>query len=266
MDETAFVLRTAGDIPRYSCIALEQIPGLQHGFSIRRSDAGAQPSESFNLGYTAWDSDDRVDQNRRLFLSSINLSDARLATLRQIHSCRIHIIKEVPDKWNPLSGDGLLTAMRGAALAVQTADCVPVLIADPRSGAIAAIHSGWRGTLQEIAFHSVRLMQSSFGGNPADFLVALGPCIRSCCYEVGKEVYDPFLRNHARIQKSTTKQGKYFLDLPGIIEAQLRKAGAGRNHIYDLGLCTCCNTDTFFSYRAEGEDSGRLMAVIGFET
>lgn len=265
MDETAFALRTTGDISLYSCLAFEQIPGLRHGFTMRRRESAIRGAENFNLGHTAGDSDGRVDENRRLLLSSLNLGNTLLATLRQIHSCRIHIIEEVPGKWNPLSGDALATAMRGVALAVQTADCVPLLVADPGSGVIAAVHSGWRGTLQEIAFHTVRLMQSAFGSDPAGFRVALGPCIRSCCYEVGKEVYDPFLRKHGGLLKSAPKHGKYFLDLPGIIGEQLREAGVSPDQIYDLGLCTCCKTDTFFSYRAEGENSGRLMAVIGYE-
>jgi len=269
MDETAFNLHTTADVSFYSCRALEKIPGLRHGFSTRQRGEHSQLEQPLNLGYTAWDSDDRVDENKRLFLSALNLCNTRLATLHQIHSCRIHIIKELPDKWNPPQGDALVAGIQSMALAVQTADCLPVLIADPNGSVIAAVHSGWRGTLQQIAFHTIYAMRNAFGSNPADLQVAIGPGIRSCCFEVGQEVYDLFLINSRETLKakpSSGRQGKYLLDLPEILKIQLHSAGINPDNIYDLALCTCCSTDTFFSYRAEGVNAGRLMSVIGMET
>ena len=265
MAETDFTFHEKDVIPFYSCAPFEKIPGLHHGFSTRLQRSGAPSEKMFNLGQTAWDSEGNIEKNQLRFLSALNLDASSIAKLRQIHSCRIHIIKEVSDKWNPPQGDALITGGKDIALAVRTADCFPILIADRSGGHIAAVHSGWRGTLQQIVFHTVRLLQRSFSRNPSNLLVAIGPGIRSCCFEVGVDVYDRFKMSLPETLpvRTASKPGKFLLDLPEILKRQLRKAGIHPKNIFDSGLCTCCNTDLFFSYRAEGDRSGRMMAVIG---
>jgi YfiH family protein len=270
MAESNFILREFAGLPYYSCRAFEELPGLRHGFSTRHSGIRDGSAQTLNLGYTTGDSTGGIDRNIRLFLSALNLPENSLVTLHQIHSKRIHIIKEMPDllniQGNALQGDALVTAAEGISVAVKTGDCLPVLIADPDNGAVAAVHSGWRGTLQQIASETVLKMRNVFRCDPARLLVAVGPGIRSCCYEVGSEVSllfeDMYPGKNISVEASG-RPGKFLLDMPKALEIQLHAAGVLPENIHDLGICTCCNTDTFFSYRAEGKLSGRMMAVIG---
>jgi polyphenol oxidase len=266
MRKGGFVLREFQGIRYYSCKALESIPCLRHGFSTREDGSGIA-ERSLNLNYSPWDSVERVRGNRQRFLSALNLEHARLATLRQVHSNRVYIIEDSSLEWNESEGDALATAVEGVALGVKIADCLPVLIADPASRVVAAVHSGWRGTLSRILLQTILEMQKSFGCSPADLLVAVGPGIRGCCFEVGSEVVELFEKEYPGAHMATpvtTKPGKYFLDLCTALDHQLDFAGVWPENRYDLGECTHCNTDRFFSYRAEGPASGRMMAVIGF--
>src|SRR5512139_1148507 len=168
MQKDGFILRQARGIPVYSCPAFDGLEGLCHGFSTRRGGFPALYQCSMNLGYTDWDSPGRVDQNRRRFLDAIRLAEARLVTLHQVHSNRVYIIRENSGQWNQPEADALLTATEGVALAVQIADCLPVLIADPETKTIAAVHAGWRGTLAHILPVTVGHMRTSFGVDPAN--------------------------------------------------------------------------------------------------
>jgi len=266
MKESKFIFREVEGIPYYSCRAFEELPDLYHGFSTRHGGVQISAEHSLNLGYTAWDSDERVDENRRRFLSALNFHKTPLVTLHQVHSRQVHIIKEISGQWNPPDGDALICQDKDIALAVQAADCIPVLIADPEKNVFAAVHSGWKGTLKRIVLHTTREIQDNFGSNPADLLVAVGPGIRSCCYEVGREVAALFEDKFPGMRTAVSapdRPDKYLLDLSRAVEVQFNEAGIQPENVHDLGLCTCCNTKTFFSFRAEGVRSGRMMAVIG---
>jgi polyphenol oxidase len=253
--------------PYYSCRVLENLPRLRHGFSTRRGGVPDLNESSLNLANASWDSPARVDENRRRYLSAVHLEDARLITLHQVHSNCVHIIEEISHQWNQSEGDALITRTENIALAVKTADCLPVLMADPATNAIAAVHSGWRGTLSGVLPEAIREMQRAFGSMPANLLIAIGPGIRSCCFEVGQEVAELFDKAfpEAGLSKPiSARPGKFLLDLCGALRIQLNLAGVRSENQFDLDACTCCNTNDFFSYRAEGAASGRMMAVIGF--
>jgi YfiH family protein len=224
------------------------------------------PAGSLNLSYVAWDAREHVDENRRRFLSALQLNPDHLSTLSQIHSSAFHIINGKAGQWNrSLEGDALITQLDQVALAVQVADCFPVLIADPGSGVISAVHAGWRGVLGRILFHTLKGMQRSFRADPAGFVVAIGPGIRSCCLEIGADVAVAFETEFAGARLCTPRsehEGKYLLDLPRALRQQLQQAGVPPETVFDLGLCTCCHVDEFFSYRGEGVRSGRMMGVI----
>ncbi len=261
-----FTLREDQGVPYYSCCAFEKLPGLCHGFSTRQGQVPPLSKGSFNLSYSSWDSPERVRENRRQFLSALHLQDARLATLRQVHSNRVYIIKDISGQWNQPEGDALATQLPGVALAVQTADCMPILVADPERNAVAAVHAGWRGMLSRILAKTVQEMQNVFNSDPQTILVAVGPGIRSCCFEVGPEVVDLFKREYRECRLAEpicSRTGKYLLDLTKALNVQLDHAGVRRENRYDLGACTCCNIREFFSYRSEGHRSGRMMAVVG---
>ena len=266
MQNAGFTRREAEGIVYYSCTALETVPHLRHAFSTRHGGISPMPAQALNLGHVSWDKIAHVAENRRRFLSALNLALSKLVTVSQVHSAAFHIIKSRADQWNPRTpGDGLATAAEGVALAVQVADCFPVLMAAPRNGAIAAVHAGWRGACARILSRTVAGMQRSLGADPAELLVAIGPGIRSCCYEVGEEVasaFDAGFPGAGLCSPSLHKPGKYILDLPRSLKLQLAEAGVRQEAVSDLGLCTRCNPAEFFSYRAEGAHSGRMMAVI----
>jgi polyphenol oxidase len=264
MKQNGFILRESQAVSFYSCKAFETIPNLRHGFSTRKA---GPDGHSLNLNYSSWDSDARVDENRRLFLSALNLENVKLATLHQVHSNRVYIIEDKHSKWNPSEGDALATAAENIALGVKTADCLPVLIADPATCAIAAVHSGWRGTLSGVLPQTIATMQQTFGSNSADLLVAVGPGIRQCCFEVGRDVTALFEKEYQCAHLITplkNRPGKYLFDLCGVLDIQLDAAGVLPENRYDSGACTVCNPDLFYSYRAQGDASGRMMAVIGW--
>ncbi len=265
-----FVLREFQGIPYYSCLAFESLPYVCHGFSTRRGgchgglSAGAE--YSFDLGGTAGNIGKLAAENRHRFLVALHLENARLITLRQIHSDCVYIIEDISDQWNRSEGDALATRTENVALAVQIADCLPILIADPVRNAVATVHSGWRGALSRILFQTIRKMQEAFGSDPTTLLIAVGPGIRACCFEVGAEVVELFEREYpgACLAKPIhARPDKYLCDLCGALDIQLDLAGVPPENRYDLGACTHCNTGEFFSYRAEGSASGRMMAVIG---
>jgi YfiH family protein len=261
-----FILHDFHGIRYYSCRALETLPRVCHGFSTRWGGFAAAGESPLNLGYASWDSVERVEGNRQRFLSALNLGDSRLATLSQVHSNRVYIIDDNHGDGNRPQADALATRGEGIALAVQTADCLPVLIADPVKRAVAAVHSGWRGTLARVLLQTIFEMEKAFDSRPSDLIVAVGPGIRACCFEVGPEVADLFEKDYAPsklLRPAEGWPGKHFLDLSKALEAQMDLAGVQVENRYDLGACTRCGADRFFSYRAEGSAAGRMMAVIG---
>ncbi len=265
--------------------ALTRIPWLVHGFSTRPGGVSPLDGEKvLNLGFTEWDSRENVLENRRRFQSALGASDLKLISLKQIHSDVIHLFDAAPTE--PCRGDASATNRPGLLLGVQTADCVPILLVDPKKRAIAAVHAGWRGTLQRIVAKAIGKMQMEFGTKPGDLLAAIGPSIGGCCYEVGTEVAIQF-------QSQFTDAPEWFdefrtknepnpiqwlnmmppghqpppknvlLDLRKANRAQLLGAGLRPSNIFVSDLCTACRRDLLFSYRKEGPQSGRLMSVIG---
>jgi hypothetical protein len=150
----------------------------------------------------------------------------------------------------------LITDVAGAVVAVRTADCIPVLLVDTRLRAVAAVHAGWRGTVQRISALTVGAMTSRFGSRPRDLAAAIGPGIEPCCYEVGEEVAVQF-------PERTNFEGRTRVDLPEANRRQLIAVGLSQERIYTAGLCTCCSGEEFYSWRREHTRSGRMIAAAG---
>ena len=266
MIQNFFVRREIRGVPYYSCLALEESPHVRHGFSTRQGGVSPLPQADLNLSYVSWDAPERVGENRRRFLSALDLSATRLVTLAQIHSDRLHIIEETPSQRNRrLEGDALATVRPGTALAVQVADCFPILLADGRANAVAAIHAGWRGILARVLTKTVAALRASLGTDPGNLRVAIGPAIRRCCFEVGEDVVAQFRAAYPRVELAEPRAGcpgKHLLDLRRALDIQCAEAGIPPGNIFDLQACTRCNPGEFFSYRAEGAHSGRMMGVI----
>jgi len=178
-------------------------------------------------------------------------------TLRQIHSASVLNAHGLTDRSQ--EGDALITDEMHRSIGIRTADCVPILLVDSVHRAVAAIHAGWRGTAAGIAERTVHGLEHTFGTTPANLHAAIGPCIRSCCYEVGEDVAHRFA---PIFSERKPVKGKHMLDLPEANRRQLQTAGLSPEHIYDCGRCTACETDLFFSYRRQPEEPGRMTAWI----
>jgi purine-nucleoside/S-methyl-5'-thioadenosine phosphorylase / adenosine deaminase len=267
MSTSDFVRKVEHGVPIYTCRALEELPSVRHGFSTRIGGVSSGESALLNLSRVPWDLPELVEDNRRRFLGAAGLHEASLITLSQVHSDGIHIIENNQAQWNAsAAGDALVSRSPGNALAVQVADCFPVLIADPDTMTVASIHAGWRGTRSRILTKTVAAMRRLSGSDPASLWVALGAGIRSCCFEVGAEVVAQFHHEYpggALAARHPVHEGKFLLDLPAALRYQTEEAGIRPDRVFDLGMCTCCNIDEFFSYRREGERSGRMMGLIG---
>ncbi|HTU44476.1 MAG TPA: peptidoglycan editing factor PgeF [Bryobacteraceae bacterium] len=179
-------------------------------------------------------------------------------TLRQIHSDRIVNANGLGNRER--EGDALVTDEIGRSIGVRTADCVPILLLDATNRAIAAVHAGWRGTAARVVMRAIERMRSDFGTNASDIYAAVGPCIRGCCYEVGRDVAEQF--EASSVQRAGGASGKHRLNLARANRQQMETAGIDPSRIFDCGLCTTCQTAQFFSYRREPENPGRMVASI----
>lgn len=178
-------------------------------------------------------------------------SCGNLATLHQIHS---DIVVDAGGRSGSLGdGDALIDNTPGRLIAVKTADCIPILVVDPRLRAVAAVHAGWRGTAQRIAARAIQDMQSRFSSRPDDLLVAIGPGIGKCCYEVGPEVARQF---------SEFVDSNRHVDLAAANRRQVENCGVPHDQIYTADLCTMCSSD-FHSFRRDKQQAGRMLSVVG---
>src|SRR5262245_42261952 len=234
---------------------LAAIPGVVHGFSTRRGER-----TDFSLG--PFDSPNPMIQiNRVRFLSAIDAVGWPLIKLRQVHSGIVVDIDDTSAASDAVQGDAAVTALRGIALGVQTADCVPILIADSKGRAVAAVHAGWRGTAARIARSAVTRLIEKFQLDPESLRAVIGPHIGVCCYEVGEEVVHG-IADDAAIERRA-EWPKPNLNLASANRRQLLDAGIADAHVETSSLCTKCREDLFHSYRRDGKRMGHLLSVIG---
>jgi polyphenol oxidase len=266
-------------------LALAKLPWLVHGFSTRVGGVSKLNGKRvLNVGFTEWDARENVKENRRRLQAAIGAQNFKLVSLLQFHSDAILHFEAAPTE--PSRGDAAVTKSANLLLAVQTADCVPILLVDPKNRAVAAVHAGWRGTLARIVEKAIGRMQMQFDSQAADLLVAIGPAIGGCCYEVGTEVAAAFNGQFANAAEffDELRTGdepnplqwlnmmppghqpppkKVLLDLKKANRLQLEAVGVPAGNIFVSDLCTGCRRDLLFSYRKEGAQSGRMMAVVG---
>jgi YfiH family protein len=276
---------------------LGKLAWLVHAFSTRHGGVSrVYGGNALNLGFTQHDSRAAVERNRELFLKELGVANGHrswpLVSLRQIHSDVIHRVdRKLLDLTHeePLAGDGVVTDTPGLVLAVQTADCLPIILADRKRRAVGVFHAGWRGTVKRIVEKGVGEMRKHFGSDPRDLLAAIGPGVQGCCYEVGEEVRTKFEAQFAyasslfrQAKESDPVREKYpllfltarapghselpvklFLDLVEANRRQLLDAGVMAKNIEVVGPCTACHTELLFSFRAEKGVTGRMMAAVG---
>ena len=299
--EEGWALHSIADLEILTARVFDSVPWVVHAFSTRKAGASRLSSiAALNLGFTDWDTPEAVSRNRTAFVRAVTKATPRskfganihaeqsLITLRQIHSDVVHIFSEAPEEVP--RGDAALSGQAGLLLGIQTADCVPILLADTKRRVVGAVHAGWRGTLARLVAKTLGRMRLEFGTRPADVVAALGPAIGPCCYEVGPEVAQAFSGQFAGaaewfegpFERLATGEEpnplpwltmmppghqpppeRVRLDLRAANRAQLIEAGLNPRNIGVSALCTGCRSDLFFSYRKEGHCTGRMMSVIG---
>ncbi len=252
------------------CEPLERA-GFINAFSTRGGGVSKLPSGALNLAYFKGDDKENVAENRRRFLEAIGAEGTTVVTARQTHSTDRCFVETNEQARGPQPDcDAMTTKLTGALLAIQTADCLPVLIADPKSGAMAAIHAGWRGTAGRITERVVADLMLMHGVKPRDCIAALGPSACGECYEVGEDVIERYKKEFGYWRKLLTnsKEGaKAHLDVRAANVQQLKFCGFVEEHIHAADYCTMHQSDLFFSYRREGKlqpsGTGRLLSLIG---
>jgi purine-nucleoside/S-methyl-5'-thioadenosine phosphorylase / adenosine deaminase len=243
----------------------ESYDGLLHGFVGRRGGRSIGPYAGLNVSMRVGDDVEAVKDNICDLKRAVGIHDGRIIIMKQVHGDGLI---EVTDKKAKEAGeaDGMVTSERGAYLGVLTADCVPILLVAPKQKVAAAVHAGWRGALAGIGAKMVRLLGEKYGLGASDIEVALGPAIGACCYEIQDDVARPLLTQWGALAESSLEQrnGKRFVDLRRLNRGILEKSGIAAPAIFEIGPCTSCAADEFFSYRRERAETGRQLSFIGW--
>jgi YfiH family protein len=233
------------------------LAGVPHGFTTRVGGVSRGPFARLNLSSTVGDDEGAVRENWARLRAATGLAFARV---RQVHGCRVI---EAGAGTDPVEeADAVVTSSPGVAACVSVADCVPVLLVDPRSGAVAAVHAGWRGTIAGAAAAGVRALTDRHGARPRDLLAAIGPGIGPCCFEVSRDIAGRF-RDEVGPATASARDHGARVDLFRANELLLRSAGVARRRIETLGRCTSCEDLTFFSHRRDAGTTGRQVGFIG---
>ena len=250
--------------PHLEIITSDLLAGLRHGFFTRRGGASSGIFRGLNCGIGSSDQAEIVDTNRARVAQAMQVPPARLITVHQTHSDIAITITDSQPEPRP-EADAMVTATPGTALAILTADCQPVLLADQKAGVIGAAHAGWRGTLEGILDATLNRMEA-LGAKRANIHAVIGPSISQRAYEVGPEFIERFIdedRDNSRFF-ANGRGDRYLFDLPGYGLARLRAAGVGQAEW--TRHCTFSDAERFFSYRRathRGEaDYGRLISAI----
>jgi YfiH family protein len=245
------------------------LPGLRHGFFTRAGGVSHGVYARLNCGLGSQDERPRVLQNRAYVAGVLGVAANRLVTVYQAHTAVTHVVEApFPPEAAP-QADALVTRASGIALAVSTADCTPILLADPQARVIGAVHAGWRGARDGVVESCVAAMVG-LGARPDAIRAVIGPAIRQLSYEVGAEVHAAFIQvdaSFARFFVPSSHADRFLFDLPGIVAARLAAAGVGQ--VEDMGHDTYADEARFFSYRRmthRGEaDYGRHLHAIVLE-
>lgn len=230
-----------------------------HAILSRQGGVSSSPFASLNLSSSVGDDPTTVEENRKRAYSALGINRERLARCAQVSGNSVFVVDRATVKMRPVA-DALVSTTPGLTLGMTFADCLPIIIVDPKLPAVALVHAGWRGTISMIAVHAWSVLKT-LGAQSASTLACIGPAIHSCCYEVGKEVANLVLRiGHAGKRSIEERSGAFYLDLPRLNKELLNDAGI---EVIDSGICTACHSDRFFSHRAEAGKTGRFAVYAG---
>jgi YfiH family protein len=271
--EAGFYWRELDGVRALVCRPLEQ-DGFVNGFSTRQGGVSDMPHDALSLAGFHDDTAENILENRRRFLKLFP-GQWSLAGCWQVHGADVRVVNSLAEAkpaedqlGETIYCDVIISNAAGVLAGVKTADCVPILIGDPRTRSFAAVHAGWRGTLATAAIAGVKRLSDEYGARAEDLRVAIGASAGPGCYEVGSDVIDAFTSRFADGVKlfTPTRPGHALVDLIAANRQQLESVGVAPEQIHVLPLCTMCRTDLFFSYRKEKQlhgKVGRLMSVIG---
>jgi polyphenol oxidase len=273
LNEAGFYWRDIDGVRALVCAPLEQ-DGFFNGFSTRLGGVSAMPSDALSLAGFNDDAAENILENRRRFLKLFP-GDWELAGCWQVHGSDVRVVHTSEEakpaenqRGETIFCDVIVSDAKGVLAGVKTADCVPILLGDPVTGAFAAVHAGWRGTLATAVLAGVERLAKEYDAKPEHLRVAIGASAGPCCYEIGSEVIEAFSNRFPGGEKlfTPTRPGHAMVDLLQANRAQLESAGVLPERIHIAPICTMCRTDLFFSYRKEKRlhgKVGRLMAVVG---
>ncbi len=253
--------RNANGLVFYTFSLLDSFDGLVQAVFTRLGGVSRPPYHWLNVGHTVGDDLEAVETNHRLIFNALGITEGRVVTCHLVHGIRVapvgreHLGKVIP------ATDGLITDTPGVFLLLRFADCVPVVLYDPRRRAVGLVHAGWQGSVLGIAAEAVKEMRRHFGSRPEDILAGIGPSIGPCCYEVGDDVIS-FARRHLDAPPLLAKPGgSVHLDLWELNRQHLLRMGVRRVEV--ARICTRCRRDEFFSHRGDGGRTGRFAVVVG---
>ena len=239
---------------------------VTHAFTTRRGGVSPAPFDSLNLGLHRGDKDENVAENRRRLASALGYDPKKLVLTHQTHSDIVRAVTSADSagfdhRLYPES-DGIITNEPGVALWIFTADCTPILLHDPVTGAVGAVHAGWRGTASKIAAKAVLKMQESYGCKPENIRAAIGPNIGQCCFETDRDVPEAMLASFGEGAKQhiLSKGEKFYVNLKALNALALQQVGVRDISVSDA--CTACESDRFWSHRVTGGVRGSQGAMI----
>jgi len=252
-------LKTKKNLSYFESQEIAKLGWIRHAFLTRGGGVSLPPYNSLNLSDKNGDRKELVFKNRNLIAETFGFDPGRMILLDQMQQDQILLLKEpVITLPSHLEYDALITNSPNISLGILTADCLPICVVDQGRKVIAAIHAGRQGTALHITAKVLKKMKEEFGCSSSNLLIALGPCIGVCCYEIGEKVFHPEWE-----PLSTSKgMGKWMVDLARINIAQMKSEGIEAEQISWINLCTHCHGDLFFSYRREGR-TGRQLSFIG---
>lgn len=263
-EQNGIVFHTADAFTAAGCV--------RHGFASRLGGVSTGAFSSLNLSFSRGDDPESVRENYHRLCAALGIDETRLVRTHQVHSDEVRVATGadiLPALTGPVPDetDGLITNEPGLCLTIYYADCIPVLLCDPVKRVIGAVHSGWRGTAQDIVPKAIAKMQARYGCDPKNILAAIGPGIGPCCFETHDDVPNAL---QAALGQGITpytpplpeRPGKYAVDLKGLLAWRLCRAGLAPAHIDTLSLCTACHPELYWSHRKLGPARGNHGAMI----